>query len=73
MRTHRRLQIAWLVLLLATSAQADYALDQPMTVAQLNGIDIAYTTAGNPDDPAVLLIAGLTASHASGVNTWSTV
>ncbi len=44
-------------------AFADYDIDQPMTVAPLNGIDIAYTTAGVPDAPPVLMIMGLTASH----------
>ena len=40
-----------------------YSREQPVTVAELNGIDIAYTEAGDPDAPAVLMVMGLTASH----------
>ena len=52
-----------LLLLIAVTAQAAYTRDQAMTVEQLNGIDIAYTTTGNPDGPAVLMVMGLTGSH----------
>lgn len=52
-----------LFLCLSVAGWADYSRDQPMTVAKLNGIDIAYTEAGNVEDPAVLLIMGLTGSH----------
>jgi len=34
-----------------------------MTVDTLNGIDIAFTSAGQPQAPAVLMIMGLGASH----------
>ena len=47
----------------ANAGPDDYHIDQSMTVAHLNGIDIAYTTAGDPDAPPVLMIMGLTASH----------
>lgn len=40
-----------------------YSRDQPVTVAPLNGIDIAYKTVGEADDPPVLMVMGLTASH----------
>lgn len=40
-----------------------YSRDQPVTVAPLNGIDIAYKTIGEADDPPVLMVMGLTASH----------
>ncbi len=40
-----------------------YSREQPVTVAELNGIDIAYTEAGGPSAPAVLMVMGLTASH----------
>jgi len=52
-----------LCVLLSWPVQAQYHRDQPMTVAELNGIDIAYTVVGEPDAPPVLLIMGLTASH----------
>ena len=40
-----------------------YSREQAMTIAQLNGIDIAYTQAGPADGTPVLLIMGLTGSH----------
>ncbi len=45
------------------AGSAGYEIDRPMTVAHLNGIDIAYTTIGDPDAPPILMIMGLTASH----------
>ena len=42
---------------------ADYSLKQETRLAEINGISIAYTTAGNREDPAVLMIMGLMASH----------
>ncbi len=48
---------------LSTTAQARYTLEQPMTVAQVNGIDLAYTTVGEEQAPAVLMVMGLTGSH----------
>jgi len=58
-----RLSVFLLCLLLSWPTQAQYHRDQPMTVAEINGIDIAYTVAGEADAPPVLLIMGLTASH----------
>jgi len=52
-----------LVLLTSFPLYADYSRDQAMTVASINGVDIAYTEAGDAAAPAVLLIMGLTASH----------
>ena len=40
-----------------------YSREQAMTVAALNGIQIAYTEAGDPNGEPVLLIMGLTGSH----------
>ena len=51
------------LLLIATVAHGSYSRDQAMTIEQLNGIDIAYTTTGNPEGPAVLMVMGLTGSH----------
>ncbi len=55
--------LALAVLLIASSAQGRYSRDQAMTIEHLNGIKIAYTTAGDMDDPAVLMVMGLTGSH----------
>lgn len=50
-------------LLFTTFATADYSRDQPMTVATLNGVSIAYTSVGEVTAPPVLMVMGLTASH----------
>lgn len=50
-------------MLLAGLGHGDYSRDQAMTVKQLNGIDIAYTTAGEVGAPPVLMVMGLTGSH----------
>ena len=69
----RRMNLLTLMLIFAVqSAFAQYDREQAMTVAKINGIDIAYTVAQpknegmtNPavETPTVLLIMGLTGSH----------
>ncbi len=49
--------------LLALPLWGDYSRDQSMTLASLNGIDLAYTQTGETEHPAVLMIMGLTGSH----------
>lgn len=57
-------QVVFIVLLsFTTTIHADYSRDQSMTVASLNSINIAYTTVGNKNAPAVLMVMGLTGSH----------
>ena len=51
------------LVLISLNASSNYSVDQKTTVVDLNGISIAYTTAGNEEDPAVLMIMGLMASH----------
>jgi pimeloyl-ACP methyl ester carboxylesterase len=51
------------LLFVSAAVSADYSRDQAMTVAQLNGIDIAYTSVGDINAPSVLMIMGLTGSH----------
>ena len=51
----------WLII--SFEAFADYSVDQETTSVNLNGVSIAYTVAGNEEDPAVLMIMGLMASH----------
>lgn len=48
---------------ISAAVSANYNRDQAMIVAQLNGIDIAYTSVGDVNAPAVLMIMGLSASH----------
>jgi hypothetical protein len=35
---------------------SEYVVDQETISVDLNGVSIAYTTAGNQEDPAVLMI-----------------
>lgn len=42
---------------------ADYNRNQPMSKANINGVEIAFTQAGDEAAPAVLLINGMSASH----------
>ncbi len=50
-------------LLLASVSHAGYSRDQVMSKINVNGVDIAYTQAGDLSAPPVLLVMGLTASH----------
>jgi pimeloyl-ACP methyl ester carboxylesterase len=50
-------------LLLSPLVSADYSRDTPMTVARLNGIDIAYQVVGDAQAPPVLMVMGLSGSH----------
>ena len=55
-----------LVLLLSLGSlniYSDYTTDQPTDLININGVSIAYTTAGEEGNPAVLMIMGLMASH----------
>ena len=55
-----------LVLLLwlgSLNIYSDYTTDQPTDLININGVSIAYTTAGEEGNPAVLMIMGLMASH----------
>ena len=40
-----------------------YSVDQPMNLIEVNGVSIAYTTAGEEDNTPVLMIMGLMGSH----------
>ncbi len=42
---------------------SDYSADQPTDLIKINGVSIAYTTAGEAGNPPVLMIMGLMGSH----------
>ena len=42
---------------------SDYSVDQPTDLININGVSIAYTTAGEEGNPSVLMIMGLMGSH----------
>ena len=53
-----------MALAFATSVEArTYSHDKAMEVATINGVELAYTVAGDVQAPAVILVMGLTASH----------
>lgn len=58
---------AVLLIFFAASAQADFSrvyLDQqPLMVVPVNNISLAYSSFGSPEQPAVVMIMGLGASH----------
>lgn len=51
------------LLLSASFAQAEYRHDRAISKTQVNGVEIAFTQAGDAAAPPVLLIPGTTASH----------
>ena len=42
---------------------SDYSTNQPTDLININGVSIAYTTAGEEGNPSVLMIMGLMGSH----------
>jgi len=47
----------------SVSTFSDYKSDQATTIVDVDGVSIAYTTAGEEESPSVLMIMGLMASH----------
>ena len=58
-----RLIIAVLIGIISANVYSAYSVDQKTTSVDINGVSIAYTTSGNKEDPTVLMIMGLMASH----------
>ena len=59
----KRIYLAAIFLLFWSKSFATYTIEQETTLVDLNGVSIAYTIAGNEEDPAVLMVMGLMASH----------
>ena len=59
----RKLLIIALLWLSSVNIYSDYSINQPTELININGVSIAYTTAGKEENPAVLMIMGLMASH----------
>ncbi len=59
----RKLLIIALLWLSSVNIYSDYSINQPTELITINGVSIAYTTAGKEENPAVLMIMGLMASH----------
>ncbi|MFL2701907.1 MAG: alpha/beta hydrolase [Gammaproteobacteria bacterium] len=59
----RKLLFIALLWLSSVNIYSDYSINQPTELININGVSIAYTTAGKEENPAVLMIMGLMASH----------
>ena len=59
----KKLLISYLILFASLSVYSNYTLDQETTIAEINGISLAYKSIGMQDDPPVLMVMGLLASH----------
>ena len=59
----KRIIIASIILLISSKNFAFYTIEQETTLVDINDVSIAYTIAGNREDPAVLMVMGLMASH----------
>ena len=59
----KRIIIASIVLLISSKNFAFYTIEHETTLVDINDVSIAYTIAGNREDPAVLMVMGLMASH----------
>ena len=59
----KKLLLIILIGLGSLNIYSDYTKDQPTDVININGVSIAYTTAGEEGNPAVLMIMGLMGSH----------
>ena len=51
------------VTVFSVNTYSDYKTDQATSIVDVDGVSIAYTTAGEEESPPVLMIMGLMASH----------
>ena len=59
----KKLLLAVLLWLGSLNIYSDYTTNQPTDLININGVSIAYTTAGEEGNPSVLMIMGLMGSH----------
>ena len=59
----KKLLVVYLASFASLSAYSNYTLDQETTIAEINGISLAYKSIGMEEDPPVLMVMGLLASH----------
>ena len=59
----RKLLLITVLWLSSLNIHSDYSANQPTDLININGVSIAYTTAGEEGNPSVLMIMGLMASH----------
>jgi len=59
----KKILVAYLISLASLNVFSNYSLDQETTIAEINGISLAYKSIGVEEDPPVLMVMGLLASH----------
>ena len=59
----KKFLVLYLISFASLSVYSNYTLDQETTIAEINGISLAYKSIGMEDDPPVLMVMGLLASH----------
>ena len=59
----KNLIVIALISLCSLNIYSEYTVDQPTELININEVSIAFTTAGEEENPAVLMIMGLMASH----------
>lgn len=59
----RKLLLITVLWLGSLNIYSDYSANQPTDLININGVSIAYTAVGEEENPSVLMIMGLMASH----------
>ena len=59
----KKFLVLYLISFASFSVYSNYTLDQETTIAEVNGISLAYKSIGMEEDPPVLMVMGLLASH----------
>ena len=58
-----KILIIYIISFSSLNAYSNYSVDQETITAEVNGISLAYKSVGRDEDPPVLMIMGLLASH----------
>ena len=59
----KKLLVLYLISFASLSVYSNYTLDKETTIVEINGISLAYKSIGMEEDPPVLMVMGLLASH----------
>ena len=59
----KKILVVYFISFVSLNVYSSYTLDQETTIAEINGISLAYKSIGIEEDPAVLMVMGLLASH----------
>ena len=58
-----KILIIYIISFSSLNAYSNYSVDQETITAEVNGISLAYKSVGRDEDPSILMIMGLLASH----------